>query len=122
MVGLNVSKHSVYLSDYALLVKYRTDYYTITLHRTYRQPGYVPTNSCKTKHAAGQISNNATVSNGRFLSSLSRTKRVLFELGMCNDWEYVAHLTFDGALHDRFNLPSLSAKIRKWVNNFNNLI
>lgn len=54
-------------------------------------------------------------------SSLSRTKSKIFELAMCNDWEYFVTLTLNPKYHDRKDLNNYKRKLSTWVKNYNRL-
>ena len=38
---------------------------------------------------------------------------------MCNNWEYVIHMTFDKEKIDRYDLNLIKQKLLKWINNYN---
>ena len=55
----------------------------------------------------------------RSLESLSRTKRIIFEYAMCNDWDYFCTFTLSKENGDRFDLSKFSKKFRVFINNYN---
>lgn len=50
-------------------------------------------------------------------SSLKRTKRMIYDYTISNDWDYWVTLTLDKSKVDRFNFNVISKKISKWMNN-----
>ena len=47
--------------------------------------------------------------------AISRARRSVLELGLCNDWKYFVTFTFDKEKHDRFNLDLLHKTFNQWV-------
>ena len=118
MNGLHVDRGTVYESDFATLKKYREDYYRITLHRQIRRAGYEAINGEK-EHRCGK--KNSAENEGKLEESLSRTKSKIFELAICNDWEWFVTLTLNPEYHDRKNLKSYKIKLSTWIKNYNRL-
>lgn len=56
--------------------------------------------------------------NFRFDESLSRTKFLRRELSLCNPWDYFCTFTFDSDKVDRYDYHSVSAKLRKFFDNY----
>ena len=52
---------------------------------------------------------------------LSRTKSKIFELALCNSWEWFATLTLNPEYHDRKDLKSYKARLSTWIKNYNRL-
>lgn len=52
---------------------------------------------------------------------MSRTKAKIFELAMCNDWEYFVTLTLNPEYHDRSDLNHYKKKLSTWIKNYNRL-
>lgn len=55
----------------------------------------------------------------RLANNVSRAKGKVLEYGYCNQWDYFVTLTLDGALRDRFDLPSFVKALGVWVGNYN---
>lgn len=55
---------------------------------------------------------------GRFAESLSRTKRTVTDLILCNQFEYFCTFTFDPKKVDRYDYSSCQKKLRKFFNHF----
>lgn len=48
-------------------------------------------------------------------SSISRAKRVVLELALCNDWKYFCTFTIDSAKYDRKELKTWAEKFTQWI-------
>lgn len=48
-------------------------------------------------------------------SSLSRARRNVLELALCNDWKYFCTFTLDKSKYDRFNLGKWHADFSQWI-------
>ncbi len=116
--GLHVSGNEIYQRDIATLKKYREDYYKITLHKVIRRAGYEAVDG-----DAGQRKGkkNTADNEGKLGASLSRTKSTIFELAICNDWEWFATLTLNPEYHDRKDLRNYKKKLSTWIKNYNRL-
>lgn len=58
--------------------------------------------------------------NDRKLSqSISRTKRKIFELALCNPWELFGTLTLDSQKYDRTQLSKYREDFAQWIRNLN---
>lgn len=118
MNGLHVDRGTVYESDFATLKKYREDYYRITLHRQIRRAGYEAIDG-EEEHRRGK--KNTAENEGKLEESLSRTKSKIFELAICNDWEFFVTLTLNPEYHDRKDLKSYKIKLLTWIKNYNRI-
>ena len=52
-------------------------------------------------------------------NSLTRTKTEVFELAICNEWEYMVTLTLSPEKYDRYNLRLYVKALGKFLNNYN---
>ncbi len=118
MNGLHISGNEVYQRDIATLKKYREGYYKITLHKQLRRAGYEAIEGDSDgKRKTGK---KDTAENEEKLSaSLSRTRAAIFELALCNDWEWFVTLTLNPEYHDRKDLKSYKKKLLTWIKNYN---
>ena len=116
MNGLKVGKGEVYANDIAYLKKYREDYYKIVLFRTIRRTGYEAEDE-EADHRTGK--KNTAENAGKLEASLSRTKAAIFELALCNDWEWFVTLTLNPEYHDRKDLNNYKKKLSTWIKNYN---
>lgn len=48
-------------------------------------------------------------------ASLSRSRRVVLELALCNDWEYFCTFTLSGAKYDRKDLQGWYKRFTQWI-------
>ena len=117
MKGLHISGSEVYQRDVATLKKDREDYYKITLHKKIRRAGYEAIEGDGGKHGAGK--KNTAENAGKLEASLSRTKAAIFELALCNDWEWFVTLTLNPEYHDRKDLNNYKKKLSTWIKNYN---
>jgi len=117
MNGLHVDRGTVYESDFATLRKYREDYYKITLHRIIRRAGYEAVDGEPDRKGRKNTAENE----GKLEASLSRTKSKIFELALCNDWQWFVTLTLNPEHHDRKDLKSYKIKLSTWIKNYNRL-
>ena len=118
MNGLHVDRGTVYESDFATLKKYREDYYRITLHRQIRRAGYEAIDG-EEEHRSGK--KNTAENEGKLEESISRTKSKIFELSLCNNWEWFVTLTLNPEYHDRKDLKSYKTKLSTWIKNYNRI-
>lgn len=51
-------------------------------------------------------------------NNISRAKRNITDLALCNDFEYFCAFTFNGTVVDRYSMKECSSKLRKFFNNF----
>lgn len=114
--GLHIGGSEVYQRDVATLRKYREDYYKITLHKQIRRAGYEAIEGdSDRKHGK----KNTTENDGKLESSISRTRTAIFELALCNEWEWFVTLTLNQKYHDRKDLNSYKKKLSVWLKNYN---
>lgn len=116
MNGLYVSGSDVYQRDIATLKQYREDYYRITLHKQIRRAGYEAIDGDGTKGKKNTAGNER-----KLAESLSRTKSTIFELALCNPWEWFVTLTLNPEYHDRENLKVYQKKLSEFLKNYNRL-
>lgn len=111
--GLGCSKELVYQRDVGILKRYNDHTFKLVHMRTLRTPGFEdcdpPSVTPRSKgHEAEKLD-----------ESLSRTRRIIFELALCNPWDYFVTLTINGEHHDRYDLPGTYKQLSKWLNNYN---
>lgn len=56
-----------------------------------------------------------SVSDKKFDSSLSRARRNVLELALCNDWKYFCTFTLDKDKYDRYNLKKWNEDFSQWI-------
>lgn len=112
MVGLGVSAHSVYDQNHAILKVYNQECSKVVLMRSCRLPGFEEQGTAKGKR-------NSAGYEAKLDSSLSRTRSKIFELAMCNPWEYFVTLTLSPENGNRQDLTAFKRSLSKWLNNLN---
>lgn len=112
MFGMGYSRDSVYLSNHAILKKYTPDCYKVVFMKNCRQPGFEEQGETKGKrNSAGHTS--------KLDASISRSRSKIFELAMCNPWDYFVTLTLSPENGNRRDLHSFKSSLSKWLNNLN---
>nr|WP_325200648.1 hypothetical protein [Oscillibacter sp.] len=87
----------------------------MSIMNTVRLPGYEERNpKPKPKKKRGAVSNDVKLQN-----SLSRSRKIVWELAQCNAWEHFVTLTLDAEKMNRYSLEDICKKLGKWVNNYN---
>lgn len=83
-----------------------------------RRAGYeaIDGDAAQKKHKKDTADNE-----GKLDTSLSRTKSAIFELALCNDWEWFVTLTLNPEYHDRKDLNNYKIKLSTWIKNYNRL-
>ena len=96
-------KFSIPGDRYHSVTQFGANTYKITQHYGLR-PYYGPGPRDQFEHSDVKLS-----------SSVSRTKRIVLELALANDWDYFLTMTFDPKKVDRYDLQSLHEKFKEWV-------
>lgn len=113
MFGLGFSRSCIYEQNHAILKKYNDSCYKVIFMKTCRLPGFEEQgNSEKGKR-------NSSGNTSKLDASLSRTRSKVFELAMCNPWEYFVTLTLSPEKGDRLDLHTFQRSLSKWLNNLN---
>ena len=55
---------------------------------------------------------------GKFSQAYSRARSVVFQLALCNDWDYFITCTIDGAKYDRYDLKKFYTDFSQWIRDF----
>lgn len=113
MVGLRYSKACVYESNHAILKKYTDNCYKVIFMKNCRQPGFEE----QGKSTKGK--RNSAGHSRKLDESLSRTRSKVYELAICNPWEYFVTLTLSPENGNRQNLRVFQRAFSKWINNLN---
>lgn len=71
------------------------------------------------KHKTG--TKNTVGNKEKLEESLSRTRAAIFELALCNDWEWFVTLTLNPEYHDRKDLNNYKKKLSTWLKNYNRI-
>lgn len=62
---------------------------------------------------------NTAENDGKLEASISRTRSAIYELALCNDWEWFVTLTLNPEYHNRKDLNSYKKKLSTWIKNYN---
>lgn len=60
-----------------------------------------------------------SINDEKLQCNLSRAKNAVYELAMCNPWEYFGNFTMDSKKHDRFDLKGYYRKFSQWIRDYN---
>jgi len=104
----------VNVHNWGFLKRYAPDYYKLSVHRTYRMPGWEERGGGKPEEKR-----EIDKTKDKLPESISRTRAKIFELAMCNPWEYFVTLTLDKARQDRYDLDLYRKRLSKFLNNLN---
>lgn len=89
-----------YSPDVYKVIKFHSDHALLPLRLDYESPRKAPSKSYDFKLEA----------------SLSRTRRTVLELGLCNDWEYFVTITLNPEIWNRFDdLDKVRLSFGQWV-------
>lgn len=94
-------------SAYVSVVKYGNIYKFIYHKHSYE---------CSGLHT---FKDNKNTNDTKLNNNISRAKNRVFELAMCNDWQYFVTLTLNDLNIDRFNLNEAVKRFGEWVGNYN---
>ncbi len=84
-----------------------------------RQAGYEEIEEDEAKQGPGK--KNTAKNEGKLEASISRTKAAIFELAICNDWEWFVTLTLNPEYCDRKDLDLYKKKLSTWIKNYNRI-
>ena len=103
--------HSKYIHDYGIVRSYGEAGFKLVDMTCYRQSGIEE--EPKKFTAKGDAGND-----GKLDNSLSRTKSRIFELAICNPWEWFATLTLDKTKYDRKDLGKFIKDLSQFIRNY----
>jgi hypothetical protein len=106
----SISDKNVNENTIAVLKKYNDNYYRIVLKKTLFSSVVRNTGNTKSKKGYADYK--------KFESSLSRSKSTIFEIALCNKWEYYVTMTLNPDIHNREDLQNYKKKLSKWLNNY----
>lgn len=66
-----------------------------------------------------QLTEKGTVNSEKLCQSISRAKRKIFELSLCNPWELFCTLTLNSDKYERTELNSFREDFAQWIRNLN---
>ena len=99
------------LNDYGILRKYTDNKYKVTCMNFYRQDGF---DSTPRKYTAkGEAGNYA-----KLVNNMSRTRSRIYELSICNNWEWYVTFTLDSSKYDRSNLKQFIKDLSQFIRDY----
>lgn len=107
------SKTSPLDHNVGILKRYSETNYRLTVMNTIRIAGYEERDKRPIQRKRGEAGNEVKLE-----ESLRRSKRMVWELAMCNEWQYFVTLTINADKADRYNLDTLIKRLGKWLNNY----
>lgn len=107
--------HRPYEHNVTVIKKFNDDYYKLITFRSLRKEGFL-LDSDLNKNKKNSVNDK------KLLNNIARARNTIFELSMCNDWQFFVTLTLSpdklSILDlDRFDLKSFYKKFSKWLNN-----
>lgn len=99
-----------------LLKQYTEDCYKLIHLESVRIAGY---EEVTPKEQGEEKERRGTVNPAKLHNSLSRSRGRVFELALCNPWDYFCTFTIDANKHDRYDLDATYKQFAKWLNNYN---
>ena len=99
-----------FVNDVGIVRKYSEDRFKLVALRVYRMKGI---EDDKKHTAKGEAGNEEKLSN-----NIIRTKRRIFDLAMCNPWEWYVTLTLDDKKQDRNDLQKYIKDLGQFVRNY----
>lgn len=112
MFIVGYGRRTPYEHNIGYLKRYTPQHCRLTVMNTVRASGYEE----RKPHLRRK---RGDANAGKLESSLSRSRRNIWELSMCNMWEYFVTLTVNGEKMNRYDLNAVYKKLGKWFNNYN---
>lgn len=97
-----------FYSNFAEIKKYTDGYYRLVIYKT-----------DKVFEFPDREKQEENVNEEKLENNISRARATIFELAMCNDWQYFVTLTLSPKKYDRYNLEKFRKDLSKFINNYN---
>lgn len=94
--------------NFAEIKKYTDGYYRLVIYKT-----------DKVFEFPDREKQEENVNDEKLENNISRARATIFELAMCNDWQYFVTLTLSPKKYDRYNLEKFRKDLSKFINNYN---
>lgn len=101
----------IYDNEVAVVKKYGFKY-KLTVHRTLRRKG-IECESDKNRPKKG------TVNEVKLLNNIARARARVYELAMCNPWDYFCTFTLDKSKYNRYDIKKYIKDLGYWIGNYN---
>lgn len=97
-----------FYTNFAEIKKYTDGYYRLVIYKT-----------DKVFEFPDREKQEENVNEEKLENNISRARATIFELAMCNDWQYFVTLTLSPKKYDRYNLEKFRKDLSKFINNYN---
>lgn len=111
MPDYRIGAYNIRERNVAILKRFSDDVYKLINMKSCRIAGYEDSRPCKAVRC--------TANEKKLHNNLSRAKASIYELALCNEWDFFVTLTLDASKVDRNCLHTTYRKISKWFNNYN---
>lgn len=116
MPSFRIAECELYDYNKGFLYRYTDQIAKLTVCPRVRKPGYELAEGCKSFTRKGEAGNEE-----KLPENVRRAKSKVFELALCNDFDYFCTLTFSpNKVKDRYDLEGCMKSFSKWLNNYNN--
>jgi len=116
MPSFRIAECELYDYNKGFLYRYTDQISKLTVCPRVRKPGYELAEGCKGFTPKGQAGNEE-----KLPENVRRAKSKVFELAICNDFDFFCTLTFSpDKVKDRYDLEACMKSFSKWRNNYNN--
>ncbi|HOG00993.1 MAG: hypothetical protein BWY35_02008 [Firmicutes bacterium ADurb.Bin248] len=111
MKGFVYKESDVYIQNAGILRRYCDTQYKLIHMRVLRRSGFIQIGESKrtAKGSAGNFD--------KLRESLSRSRKTVYELAICNEWSYFVTLTINAEKCERYDLNIYMKALSKWLNN-----
>ena len=112
MPDYRIGAYCIREQNVAILKQYADDVLKLVNLSSCRIAGYEdPSPTVKAKRGTANMR--------KLRNNLSRAKSAVYELALCNSWDFFVTFTLDASKIDRNDLHAAYRKIAKWFNNYN---
>jgi len=117
---LNYSKKDIFNYDYIKILQYNDNYFkVIQFKHPVRKSGYEEDKIIDFEFEEVEKTNDENNNSEDILRiSLSRTKRVIHDYALCNEFDYFITLTFDRKKYDSSDIKLIKKQVGQWLNNY----
>lgn len=115
MPGFRIAEHDLYDHNKGFLYRYNDKLSKLTVCAKVRKRGYELVDECRAFTPKGEAGNVE-----KLPENIRRAKSKVFELALCNSFDFFCTLTFSPEkVDDRHDLERCMKSFAKWLNNYN---
>lgn len=114
MLDYRIGAYNIRERNVAILKRFSDDVFKLVNLNSCRIAGYEDSSFAMLKKAK-----RCTANDTKLCNNLSRARASVYELALCNQWDFFATFTLDSSKVDRNDLYMTYRKIAKWFNNYN---